>query len=276
MDHAEVREMTRENLRKMQLVELDLLVEMDRICRKYDIKYALCGGTLLGAVRHKGFIPWDDDVDVRMLRSEYNKFSEACKKELDQSKYFLQDFKSDPYYRWGYAKLTNINTVYRRTGQDNLKMRKHMFIDIFISDGMPNSERGRKIHQKVRFCIQKILWSPVGMKVSASPWLRAWYRLLSLIPRNVMVGMVHLLARMFPAEKAEIVCSLTFPATIPMVRMKNLVELEFEGHMFWASAYAHDWLVAAYGPNYMELPPENQRYGHNTASYYRFEDEAED
>ena len=273
MDSVDVREMSREDLRKMQLVQLDLLVELDRICRKYDIKYTICGGTLLGAVRHKGFIPWDDDMDTRMLRSEYKKFVKACKKELDQSKYFLQDFDSDPNYRWGYAKLTNVNTIYRRTGQENLKMRKHMFIDIFVSDGTPGSDWGYRLHEKVRFCIQKIMWSPVGMKASKSPLLRGWYRILSLIPRNAVVALINLLARMFPEEQSNWVCSLTFPAAMSRTWVAELTELEFEGHMLMATAHADEWLTDSYGKDYMKLPPENQRFGHNTASYYQFEDE---
>ena len=69
-----------DTLRKLQLTELELLVEVDRICRKNKIQYSLDGGTLLGAVRNGGFIPWDDDADVMMTRSEYNRFYEMCRR----------------------------------------------------------------------------------------------------------------------------------------------------------------------------------------------------
>lgn len=269
-----VREMTQDNLRKMQLVELDLLLELDRICRKYKIKYMLIGGSLLGAIRHKGFIPWDDDIDVGMLRSEYKKFIVACQKELNKDKYFLQDFESDKEYRWGYSKLINLKTIYERTGQDNLKMKKCMFIDIFVLDGVPNSRFGYQIHRGICFCIRKVLWSPVGKNVSKNLWIRNWYRFLSLIPRNISILAIKLLSAMFSEEKSEGFRYLTFPIHGPLKRewIIEQKEIEFESHMIYIPVGAHDILTQEFG-DYMTPPPEKERMGHNTASYYRFEGE---
>ena len=74
-------------LRKLQMIQLEMLIEVDRICRKCNIKYNIIAGTLLGAIRHGGYIPWDDDADVALLRPEYEKFRNACKTELDHSKF---------------------------------------------------------------------------------------------------------------------------------------------------------------------------------------------
>lgn len=112
-------ELNQGDLRKLQLIELELLVEFDRICRKYDIQYTLTGGTLLGAVRHGGFIPWDDDADVAMLREEYERFKKACQIELD-SKFYFQDMRNTQGYRWGYGKLRKKGTLFLRENQEHM------------------------------------------------------------------------------------------------------------------------------------------------------------
>lgn len=257
-----------EDLKRMQAIQLDLLVEIDRICRKNHIRYCIIGGTLLGAVRHKGVIPWDDDIDVGMTRKEYAKFVRACAKDLNAQKYFLQDVKSDKGYRWGYAKLLRNGTIYERDGQEHLKMKKAIFADIFIYDGVPNNYILEKIQCFICFCIRKTLWSPVGKVVSSGMLLRCWYGLLSLIPKKISVWMMHLVSMLCPVKEKNIwLRSITFPVKYKREWLMELVEMEFDGHLVYAPKAADAMLSYQYG-NYMQLPPENEQVGHITASYY--------
>ncbi len=110
-----------------------MLIEIDRICRENDIAYYLDGGTLLGAIRHDGFIPWDDDADIVMTRAEYGKFFKACQAgALDTDRFFLQDYTTDPEYRWGYAKLRRNGSEFLRKGQAHVKLNQSVIMDIFI------------------------------------------------------------------------------------------------------------------------------------------------
>ena len=126
------------DLRRIQLVQLDLLKEVDRICKKCGIRYNIIAGTLLGAVRHGGFIPWDDDADVAMLRREYDRFVLACQKELNTDKYYFQDHHVTPGYRWGYGKLRRKDSLFLREHQEHMPYEQGIFIDIFPLDCVPN------------------------------------------------------------------------------------------------------------------------------------------
>ena len=102
--------MDKKTLRKVQLVQLEIAKEIARICEENKINYYLIGGTLLGAIRHKGFIPWDDDLDIGMIRSDYEKFMQIAPKCLDD-KYALIDWKSDLIYPHPMGKIIKKGTI---------------------------------------------------------------------------------------------------------------------------------------------------------------------
>lgn len=124
--------------KKVWAVELDLLELLISICEKHGIKYFAIGGTLLGAARHKGFIPWDDDIDIGMLRKDYDRFLKVCEEELNEP-YFLQTTLTDDCYR-AHAQIRNSNTTGYAVMDENLHCNKGIFIDIFPLDGIPDSQ----------------------------------------------------------------------------------------------------------------------------------------
>lgn len=131
-------------LRDLQLVELDILKEFLRICEKYDLQYYALGGTLLGAVRHKGFIPWDDDVDIGMPRPDFIRFGEIAKQEFPRYIRFCT-YQETPGYRYYVPRLTD-SRVKVIDSSAAVEQEKEAWIDIFPLDGMPGNKWKRKLH----------------------------------------------------------------------------------------------------------------------------------
>ena len=255
-----------ETLRKLQLIELEMLIEVDRICKKNDIKYNLIGGTLLGAVRHGGFIPWDDDADVAMLRPEYEKFCEACNKDLNEQKFYFQNIDRTPGYRWGYAKLRRKGTLFLRENQEHMDYEQGVFLDIFPIDGTPDNRFLRRIHDFRCFCVRKMLWSAVGKKSASSFWERAIYKVLYMIPEDTVKKWYRGLILKKGADSTEIVRTLTFPAPKKLHGYYRRWFLEtdiimFEGFHFEGIKDYREWLTYEFG-DYMQIPPESERKAH--------------
>ena len=129
-------------MKEVWAVELDLLAEFNRVCKKYNISYCADGGTLLGAVRHQGFIPWDDDIDIGMLRSEFDKLNSIAETEFSYP-YFWQTEESDPGSARGHAQLRNSLTtgILKSEYEDyrNNNYNQGIFIDIFPFDNIPDN-----------------------------------------------------------------------------------------------------------------------------------------
>ncbi len=133
--------------KELWAVELDLLMEFERVCRKHGLKYAALGGSLLGAVRHGGFIPWDDDIDLMMLREEYEKLCEIGPSEF-RDPFFFQTSFTDPGTIRGHAQLRNSRTTAIRTVEYDKRytFNQGIFIDIFPMDRLPDNN-----HEKAEF-----------------------------------------------------------------------------------------------------------------------------
>ena len=127
-------------VKKIQSCLLIIIKEIKRVCEKNDIPYFMLAGTLLGAVRHNGFIPWDDDMDIGMLRADYNRFVEACEKDLDHEKFFLQRMETDPGFGKFYIRILLNGTYLDYKYIKNTNTKKALFVDVFPYDSIPNSK----------------------------------------------------------------------------------------------------------------------------------------
>ncbi|MCR4651238.1 MAG: LicD family protein [Lachnospiraceae bacterium] len=264
--------MNREELRRMQLIQTDILKELDRVCRKNGISYILDGGTLLGAIRHKGFIPWDDDIDVRMLRRDYERFRQVADRELSGG-VFYQDHCNDKGYPWLYSKLRMAGTRAVRLGQEKIPMRDGVFIDIFPCDGVPNDDTEyRKKCRKAKL-IRKSLYARVARYTAESFIARLGWRMVALIPKAWIYGAADRLVSRLNSQDHDRVGCIGWHEEIDVKGLKkswftDLTEVEFEGGMYPAPRDWDGYLKYSYGDDYMTPPPEDKRGSTAPLSYF--------
>lgn len=258
-------------LDEIHAIQLEMLIELDRICRRHGIKYIISGGTLLGAVRNGKFIPWDDDIDVRMDRAEYIKFAQACERELDGNKYFFQDHNTDSDYPWYYGKLRYIHSCYTRSGQEHLKMKNGIFIDVMPADGLPNTAWKRNIIIKIVFLLKKFLYAEVGRMAEPNVLKRCVYGLMNIVPKNYIFDALDNISGHYMDFKYENVTSYSFVKCGQKEYTKrkwhyDSIEISFEEVKVLAPRAYHEWLIMTYGEDYMMPPPKEERVGHNEIS----------
>ena len=264
-------------LRRLQMIELELLIEVDRICSKHGIEYQIIAGTLLGAKRHGGFIPWDDDADVALLRPEYERFRAACEESLDTSRFYFQDIHATPGYRWGYGKLRRKRTTFLREHQEHMPYEQGVFIDVFPLDSVPKTQVGRALANVECFLTRKALWAPVGKVADSNALKRGVYALADRLPLARTRGHLDaLIARGRKAVSSPWVRILTFPTPNRRYGYKrrwyeSQADTVFEGVMFSGIQDADEYLTFKFG-DWRELPPAAQRKTHPVSDIHLLDD----
>lgn len=258
-------------LDKIHELELRIACEIKRICEKNDIRYFLTAGTLLGAVRHGGFIPWDDDMDIGMLREDFNRFVEACKTELGEE-YFLQTWDTDPDYPYSFAKIrlngTHLEEGFSKKGNSH----NGLFVDIFPFDNAPNDDKLRKRQGRKYFFYKRLLWIKKGygtnmMKESFRQRLRyCLFKFVSLFfSYEKGKAKFHSIQTKYnDALTDKVVTDGSYSYNKECIVRKwvdNLEQIKFEDTSFLSYSDKEDYLTYFYG-DYMKLPPEEKRNRH--------------
>jgi len=264
-----------DDLRKVQLLQLKILKEVHRICEKHNIKYFLSDGTLIGAIRHQGFIPWDDDLDIGMLREEYGKFCTVCKTELSDE-YFLQTMETEPDYGFVFGKMLLTETVWREKTSVNVVKKSGIYIDIFPFDCIPNES----YKQFIQHIIAKVLIGSYLVKkgyrlMPKNIWKWYLYKFFSVFPSSPIRCLLHHVITKYSYLGVNKECLVSkfggsyYRNRSSINNFRSLILAPFEDGMFYIPKGYDDFLSGLYG-DYMTLPPVEKRIGGHDLIEYRF------
>lgn len=252
-------------------IQLEILIEIDKFCRQNNIRYSLAFGTLLGAIRHKGFIPWDDDIDIMMLREDYNRFISS----FSNKNYKVRYSHIDRQYICPYAKVEDIRTIMEEP--TNYPVEIGVNIDIFPIDNFPNNHEECTKLQRVKHLLN-IIHDLKGIKIARNRSLG----------KNIILYLAQLLfkpiSQRYITKKIEnisqknnhkntswkgciVPTNNSLKWKLPSELFDNYCDILFEGHYFQSIADTDKYLTANYG-DYMKLPPIEKQVTHHVFHAY--------
>ncbi|MDD6995315.1 MAG: LicD family protein [Candidatus Borkfalkiaceae bacterium] len=259
------------DLKQLKKIECNLLKQVDGICRENGFRYSLGGGTLLGAVRHKGFIPWDDDIDIMMPRPDYNAFIAYCRER--EVPFGVKCWETDRSYVDFSAKIYDKNTEIK---EDNVTGTEAtgVSIDVFPVDGLGNTRREAVKAFKATAFRRELLGAAQWKKFFRSK-THAWYLepvRFAIFIMSRFINKEKTFAKILKKYETIDFNNVRFAAAVggsyrekeilPQNVFTSFIELPFEEYTFRAIAACDTYLTSLYG-DYMKLPPEEKRVSHH-------------
>ncbi len=258
-------------------IELDILRYVHKICTENNIRYWVCGGTLIGAVRHNGFIPWDDDVDINMPRPDFERF----KKIAGSSRYKLLTAENDNYF-YAAAKLVDTKTVLSENNFVGEIEELGVYLDIFPLDGLPdNINKAKKEFRKRKIAAGRFRMFYTNGPDMSDGLLKYIYRYIRWIKDKKITGINKLQKKLLELElkydydSSELVCSIggryKYKEIYPKRFFESVITHKFEDTEVNIPSGYKDFLTQMYG-DYMKLPPKEQQVSnHDFTAFWKDE-----
>ena len=262
-------------LKALREIEKGMLREIDRICRTHDIKYFICYGTMLGAVRHGGFIPWDDDIDVAMLRSEFEKFRQIAPKELNNL-YSYESHTNKNGYHYFFDRISAKNTYFASKYSDGYEMHKGISVDVFVVDNVPANPKSAYSFWKGlmrRRMLMNVRWKNEARKGKAYLLSKLLLPILRLKSMDGYSASYEKAVRKYEHKNTGWVMPASsdhkYRGTFPIETFSEVIPYRFDDVDTFIPIGYKDFLKAWYTENYMEmLPLSEQNPFHD---YYRLD-----
>lgn len=263
-----------EDIDRSKELQLFILRHLMKFCKKHNIAMFAAWGTLLGAVRHKGYIPWDDDIDVAMTRTDYDRFVRTYLADEEQAVYELYCFESDKRCPFPFAKLRLTGTSLIQSDTTSQSSDPGIAIDIFPLDKMPQDRSERRAHYKklawwTQLYISSAMWKAGNLRAGWQARILTVIRvvlhvLLWPIPREKLYQKYRKAAAAYAQSEEKLFgfsANANFDQCINEDDLFPIQMLPFEQEEIPAPASPHRWLTDTYG-DYMKFPPAHQRFGH--------------
>lgn len=266
-NETQMRKLT---LSEQKEIELEILKWVDRFCRENELQYMLSAGTLLGAIRHKGFIPWDDDIDIVMPRKDYERFYAEFNTKNSNPNYRVISYREKTLI-YPFLKVVDTRTVVKEDFVNPKYGKTGVWVDVFPIDGIPQ--------QKITYKYFRLLKHLHGIAVSDPKSAATSFRKYSKTILKVLFGNPdpYKIARKYDEKAKSFPVVKNMPVGVLIWGYGRLeimpysyletTEVEFEGNSFFASRMWDHYLTQIYG-DYMKLPPLEKRIGHQAKAYY--------
>lgn len=261
-----------ENIIKIQNLQITILDEFTRLCDKYNLLYSLGYGTLLGAVRHKGFIPWDDDIDVMMPRGDYETFIKVALSELKEE-FFLQNYRTDPNSIFTYSKIRINDTTYKESMIYDIDMHHGVYIDVFPLDYTSDNINKDKILLRRIYMLSKLNRYRARHRRDFAEnkihktFISAVHPFIKKINNTLIIKEINRLTMKNPKNENEEMTLFLFDGSMYNYKRSkttradfvNYISLTFENRRYKAIRNYKEHLENNYG-DYMKLPCHEERY----------------